>query len=379
MAVRVVFAVFLLFSTFLPGFSAGQLFGAVKAGPPGTSVYHSAHPDFGAADDLVTPESVRSFAALSGKKIAWAFVSFHWGGDMRFPSEACRVLHREGVVPLIGMMPWSELRQNSAESRYTMERIASGDFDDGLRRCAEDVRALGFPIMIEFGPEANGSWFPWNGAWNGRNEDTYGERGCPDGPERFRDAYRRVVRIFRESGALDVTWVFHIASDGYPKEAWNSARFYYPGDEWVDWIGASVYGRLRGDGPAVPFDRIMSKIYPGLTALSPEKPIAILELGVSESGIRQDKSDWIKDALESVSSGRYPRLRAVGWWNKKFRPDGSRSTLEIDSSPESLAAYRDGVKNFVTEILWTGLGTRNARPSCEYRQSADENPDELAR
>jgi hypothetical protein len=344
---------FLLFLSGYSAYSADQALAAVKAAPPTENgVYHSAHPDFGAADDLVTAESVRSFTELSGKQIAWAFVSFHWGRDMRFPVEACRVLHREGVVPLIGMMPWSEMKQNAAESRFTMERIAGGDFDRGLRRCAEDVKALGFPIMMEFGPEANGSWFPWNGAWNGGSADTYGERNWPDGPERFRDAYRRVVKIFRESGALDVTWVFHIASDGYPKKEWNSARFYYPGDEWVDWIGASVYGRLRGGEPAVPFDKIMGKVYPGLAALSPTKPIAILEMGVSESGARQDKPGWISGAMESIASGRYPRLRAVSWWNKKYRPDGSRSALEIDSSPESIAAYRDGVKNFVTEIFW---------------------------
>jgi hypothetical protein len=327
---------------------------ALKAGPPAESgVYHAAHPDFGPLDDRVTAESVRSFIELSGKGIVWAFVSFHWGDDIRFPVEACRVLRKEGVVPLVGMMPWSLPRQNSAESRYTMDRIASGEFDGALRRCALDVKALGFPIMMEFGPEANGSWFPWNGAWNGRGEDGYGEKNWPDGPERFRDAYRHVVEIFRESGALDVTWVFHIASDGRPKELWNAARFYYPGDEWVDWIGASVYGRLRGDGPAIPFVRIMDKVYPGLAALSPAKPIAVLETGVSESASCGEKPGWITDAMESAASGRYPRLRAVSWWDKKHREDGSRSTLEIDSTPQSLAAYRESVKNFVTEITWT--------------------------
>jgi beta-mannanase len=234
-----------------------------------------------------------------------------------------------------------------------MGRIAGGDFDAAIRGCAEEVKALGFPIMIEFCPEVNGSWFPWNGAWNGRDGDEYGERNFPDGPERFRDAYRRVVSIFRESGAVDVTWVFHIASDGSPKEAWNSARYYYPGDEWVDWIGASVYGRLRGDAPATLFDNIMRKIYPGLCALSPSKPIALLELGVSDSQKARDKPEWIRKALESVSSGRYPILRAVSWWNKTRRQDGSRSTLEIDSSPESLKAYVEGVKNLETEARWS--------------------------
>ena len=129
-------------------------------------------------------------------------------------------------------------------------------------------------------------------------------RCVPDGPERFRDAYRHVVDLFRENGADNVTWVFHIAS--VPGEAWNAASCYYPGDAWVDWIGASVYGRLRGDAPAKPFDDIMKKVYPGLAALSEKKPVAVLEMGVSEAHPPGDKADWMREALSSIASGRYP-------------------------------------------------------------------------
>jgi hypothetical protein len=149
-----------------------------------------------------------------------------------------------------------------------------------------------------------------------------------------------------------VTWVFHIAADASPKEEWNSAKYYYPGDEWVDWIGASVYGRLRGDSPARRFDDIMKKIYPGLCALSPSKPIALLEVGVSDSPKTRDKPEWIEDLFIGLLSSRYPRVRAVSWWNKALRPDGTRSTLEIDSSPQSLLKYREGVKNLESNANW---------------------------
>jgi hypothetical protein len=57
--------------------------------------------------------------------------------------------------------------------------------------------------------------------------------------------------------------------------------------------------------------------------------------------------------MDSINAGRYPRIKAVSWWNKKLRPDGSRSTLEIDSSQASLDAYRAGVKNLVDEACWS--------------------------
>ena len=320
--------------------------------PPVEGVYHAAHPDFGLRDDAVTSERVHAFTNLAGKGIVWSFVSFHWDRGVIFPTEACRTLHREGIVPLIGLMPWSTLRQSSPEPIYTLSKILSGAFDEKLRACAREVKSLGFPIMMEFGPEANGSWFPWSGAWNGRDGDRYGAKNHPDGPERFRDSYRRIVGIFREEGADNVTWVFHVASTSAPDTSWNAVRFYYPGDEWVDWIGVSLYGRLRSGDPVKPFDGMMRKIYPELAALSPTKPIALLELGVSDDPQGIDKARWIEGAMQSICAGHYPRVKAVSWWNKTYRPDGTRSTLEIDSCPQSLAAYREGIRNLVAHPLW---------------------------
>jgi hypothetical protein len=323
---------------------------SIKIAPPETGLYHSAHPDFGLRDDFVTEESVRGFEALALKKIVGSYLSWHWADGIRFPSDACRTLNDEGVVPLVGIMPWSSLKQGEPEQAYTLEKISNGDFDSDLARCADEARDLGFPIMIEFGPEANGSWFPWNGAWNGRGETGYGDTTLPDGPERFRAAYRRVVEIFRRQGAVDVTWVFHVAGNGFPKEAWNAASFYYPGDDFVDWIGASVYGIPGESGAPASFGDLMKHLYPGLCAMSESKPLAILEIGTAEN---PDKPRWIAEAFHALDSGAYPRISAVSWWNKTSKPDGTRSTLEIDSSIGSLEAYREGVRNFVDEAVWS--------------------------
>jgi beta-mannanase len=317
---------------------------AVKLSSP-DGIYHSAHPDFGIADDLVSVQNVIDFERNAGKKIVWSYLSWNWGEQPVFPSASCRALRGAGVIPLVGMMPWSSAKQGVPEPLSTMEALLEGSFADLISRAADEARALGFPIMIEFGPEANGSWFPWSGTWNGRDGDEYGERGVPDGPERFRDAFRRIISVFRARGADDVTWVFHIAQRGAPPEAWNSASYYYPGDEWIDWIGASVYG------PGESFDKIMKRVYPGLCALSPSKPIALLEIGAAGSG----KTEWTRETYAAINSGKYPRLKAVAWWNKLRKPDGTPSGLEIDSTPEHLSAYRDGVRDFTEEPVWKGL------------------------
>jgi beta-mannanase len=89
----------------------------------------------------------------------------------------------------------------------------------------------------------NGDWFPWNGRWNGAGRtDGYANPDLPDGPERFRDAYRHIVDICRNKGGNNLTWFFHVDVGAWPKQPWNT-RFanYYPGDAYVDWIGISDY------------------------------------------------------------------------------------------------------------------------------------------
>lgn len=324
---------------------ASPSFAAKKIAPPADGIYHCAHPDFGLRDDLVTKGRVRAFVSAAERPIVWAYFSWHWDRGIEFPSKQCDLLNSMGVVPLVGIMPWSERKQNAPEPVYTLERIARGYFDDEIAASARSAAGLGYPIMIEFGPEMNGPWFPWSPAHNGRDEDAIGDSGVPDGAERFRAAYRRVVEIFKREGATDVTWVFHtsaIATDA----KWNDIRHAYPGDDCVDWLGASVYGRLRGDDEPAPFAEAFRAEYEALAALSPNKPIAVLEIGVSESSSRADKAEWITYAYGELARGAFPRVRAVAWWNKPFRDDGTRSMLEINSSESSLAAYRDAVSTF---------------------------------
>ena len=128
---------------------------------------------------------------------------------------------RHGAVPYIAFLPTSgdfygagRLQQNP-EQRYTLQRIIDGVFDRQLRAWADGARRANVPILLSFGAEVNDDWGPWNGKWNGAGETTgYGDPTYPDGPERYRDAYRHLVDVFREEGATNVTFVFHV--DSYP-------------------------------------------------------------------------------------------------------------------------------------------------------------------
>src|SRR5690606_3560391 len=111
--------------------------------------------------------------------------------------------------------------------------------------------------------------------FNGGGEtDEYGDPEIADGPERFRDAYRHIIDLFRNEGANNITWVFHVipsfeADDtSSSQEAWNNVTNYYPGDDYIDWIGTSVYGSTEPGKEWKAFADIMDTAYKELESIS---------------------------------------------------------------------------------------------------------------
>ncbi len=258
---------------------------SMKVLPPTSGMYFSAYPDFGDSEDTVTAARIEAFEQLAGRSLAWVYFSNNWVDGIKFPAEAVNVIHDYGRLPYIRMMARSSYEQGP-DGVYKLERIIDGDFDGELIQWAQDAKAVGFPLMVEFGVEANGDWFPWSGVFNGGDTLAgYGDPKKADGPERFQDAYRHIIDLAESEGVVNVTWVFHVNSENFPAEAWNNMAAYYPGDEYIDWIGVSAYGALtpkeaRQDRRA--FTDIMDACYPEFAAISASKPLAVLEFGVVE-------------------------------------------------------------------------------------------------
>lgn len=323
--------------------------GLVLAEPRPGRIYHAAYPDFGDAEQRVRAGPVRRFERLAGRRLAWVYFSNNWWrGRIRFPESAVRRIAALGRVPFVRLMARSSWRRGR-DRNFTMASIVRGEWDDDLQTwcgaAAEASTELGTPLLAEFGTEVNGDWFPWNGRWNGGGRTAgYGDPDAPDGPERFRDAYRRLIAICRAEGATDITWFFHVDAGSEPRAAWNrDYRNYYPGDEYIDWLGLSAYGSLGPGERPRPLPARLDRAYPRLHAVAPAKPIAILEYGHAERGSGRRKATWIRRAMRAVAAGRWPAIRGLAYWHERWRNrDGSLSDLRIDSSRRALRAYRRG-------------------------------------
>ena len=323
--------------------------GAALACPPGElpalavphGIYHGAFANFSAGDrneEYVTTARIRRFAKLAGKGLAWAYFSQNFFAGLAFPRASVARIWRSGAVPVIDLMPWSAQVERQAEHTFTLARIAAGDFDRPLRAWGRAAAASGVPLIVDFGPEVNGDWFPWNGLYNGAGALT--PEG-PAGPAAFRAAYRRLVIDIRFAGARNVEFAFHIEDYSEPEAGWNEASLYYPGDSYVDWVGVSIYG----DPPTQPFAAALSDAYAQLSAFAPSKPVAIFEYAAPQSIGSKAKAAWIRSALATLASARFKRVHAASWWQERFSEDGHTRDYRIDSSPAALGAYRAGVRS----------------------------------
>ena len=249
---------------------------------PTSGIYHSAYPDFGGTEDIVTAERINNFETLVNKKIVWAYFSNNWYNNIQFPLTEVNTINSEGKIPFIRMMARTNFDEGGPDPNYTMQKIIDGDFDTELIQWAIDAANTNIPLLVEFGTEVNGNWFPWNGQYNGAGETTgYGDANLPDGPERFRDAYRYIIDICNKNNANNITWFFHVDAYSEPNISWNKIEDYYPGDSYIDWLGVSIYGPQESNEEYQEFSEIMNDIYPQLCNLS-NKPIAVLEFAITE-------------------------------------------------------------------------------------------------
>lgn len=314
--------------------------------PPVGSLLHGVYPAGTTGQEHeITPESLREYERLAGKSAAWVYFSSNWYDSRAFPTATATWIREAGSIPYIRLMLRSDAAQWHAEPFYTLDRIARGDFDADLHIWMAAARDFGTPILVEYGTEMNGQWFPWNGAWNGGGRtDGLGDPVDPDGPERFRLTYRHIISIAREELATNIVWVFHVSAQDLPDTGWNRFERYYPGDDWIDWLAVSVYGAqtpMQDDWPT--FRELMDSDYRRLVRLAPTKPIILAEFGATQGNPHGDQAAWADKALADIVGLRWPRLIGFAWWNEAFPNDSDAAhdtTMRLQDNPALAAVFQ---------------------------------------
>jgi len=324
---------------------------------PERGLYTGAYIEAGDNEDDVTLEKIERFEAMVGKHQAIIASSSYWG-EQTFPMANMQLIARHRSVPLVFWSPWDRpYVEGRGPDRYSLMRIIAGEHDAYIDRWGDAAREFGRPMIVSFGNEMNGSWFPWSGKHYGAGEPVPGSHPPRfQGPETFKAAWRRVVDRVRARGGTNVLWVLHLMDFSDPNEDWNLAAEYYPGADYVDWLGFSLYGdQFPSDESWADFTSCFDWPYTELTLLDPHKPIMLCEWGVAELPEKGDKADWYREAFRLMKDdAKYPRLKAAVYWHERWQNSanegnaddinaGKYSDLRVNSSPDALRAYRHEV------------------------------------
>jgi len=129
------------------------------------------------------------------------------------------------------------------ESCITSKRIAEGHLDEFLANWFIDAASRNRPLWIRPMNEMNGSWTWFSNDPVDNDHDTHNLRYGGD-PLTYRWAWRRMYNIAEQVDATGNNQIFVWAPDvrGTPEDSKRGdPRVYYPGPQYVDWIGFSLY------------------------------------------------------------------------------------------------------------------------------------------
>lgn len=295
-----------------------------KFEPAWGRVYHGASlPEFWSDSGLQAQHD--KFRAASGKGLAtltW-FATVHNNGRLTSWSKdyapmLARV-HKMGAASLIKL---STTDSSPQSTRFASpKQIGLGVWDAYFDEFADTVKAFNSPVFISINHEMNGTWYPYSEAAPG-SENTAAD---------YVKMWRRIVDIFRQRGANNVAWVW---SPNIPDVGPVPATSYYPGDDYVDWVGVSFYSANR------PTD--LDKLY---KTYSQRKPFFITEWATNPAkNLYNPKypgdAAWVNQFFDSLET-RYQRVKAISWfqWNAA---DGSYTLGRVPAQRE---AYARRIKN----------------------------------
>lgn len=216
------------------------------------------------------------------------------------------------------LLTWEPLSILASPGPADYDNILAGQYNSLIDTCASQLADWSNKtFLIRFMHEFNIPDSPW---WAGH---PYNQKGDGTGDtEKFKQVWRYVWQRFYNAqaarGVHNAQWVWSPNYGSNPPEAWNSLHNYYPGDQYVDWIGLSGYNwmGIGGQSPFQSYADLYSTVIPDLQC-SYAKPIIHTEIGAATAGGYPtppvNKEGWIADAYTQMRA--FPLLRAVSWFN----------------------------------------------------------------
>jgi hypothetical protein len=289
---------------------------------------------------------------LAGKRPTLLNVWSAWPTPFnQVQGDVAKALSATGPGGLI-FLDWTLTATTADNGGPTTKTIESGALDGYIKEYARQVKAYRRPVLIRlFGGEFNGSW------WFGQSPWANPALTTAD----FVAAWRRVVDIFRQEGTLNASfaWVPNVFPPTPVSWVDSDIASYYPGDEYVDWVGADLYD--------VSPVSDLGAVYNFATAHG--KPFFLAEWGVRLTGSTltpPEQRDWLEAVFDYIEN--HPAIKAISYFNYDYRqaagqPLDPAKVVSLDNGQVTYQANtNDGDTRLLAAALQSAFAQRIANP-----------------
>jgi mannan endo-1,4-beta-mannosidase len=253
-----------------------------------------------------------TFAALAGFTPR---ITSYYTNDfaMPFALSFAREAASEGTTVLVQWQP----------RNTTNAAVASGAEDGVIIAAAQAIASLNYQVILSYGQEMNGDWYSWGNV-------------APNTAAAYIAAYRHIWEIFQQQGVHNVTWLW---DPNIIYEGSQALQTWYPGDQYVDWVGLDGYF-------GQPTDTFSSVFSPSIAELRTftYKPLLIAETGVSgATGAAQ---------LDSVFAGA-SLAGAVGivYFDETQTGDAMHQDWRLENNAANMLAFKAGIQTYAIRPL----------------------------
>lgn len=204
-------------------------------------------------------------------------------------------------------------------------RVAAGEFDEQLRRAAQEIVASGHRVFFSLHHEPEDDSTTLNGAY-GTDAD-------------YRAMMRHAHEIMEPIGGNQLIWFVNYM--GHSFGSFDQVEAMYPGDDILDWVSWNPYNWFgcHGDAPWKGFAEQAAPFYNWARQNHPDMPLMIGETATNEHpDDPQAKAEWIT-AMGSSLQAEFPHIRAVLWFHQST--DSGFCERRWDSSDAATAAFSE--------------------------------------
>lgn len=318
---------------------------------PRTGVYFGSNYDL---DPRIGAYSWNDIKNYFPKKNSAYLTYLHWEEDIKSFDRYFKDAKENNIAV---QLAWN-IEDSSIDS--VLKNI--GSYESYINTTADYLGKLKIPVFLRFAGEMNIKD-------NCRDYNAYIE------------AFRYISKVMKDK-APNVAMVWSPNDISAKDRTYDQ---YYPGDEYVDWIGISTYtyryfqGKKDWGNQQDSIDSVfmtgdyanpLSKIKPVIDAYGGRKPIMLSETGVGHYSklAREDVSDWASVQLRRLyvyGPMIYPQLKGIYYFNANNDYISKYDDYSLYGNSKFNTLYNELVSsgNFLSEI--------NGNPSFRYEKITD--------